>query len=142
MNNLKLLGLILFSFPVFAGGEVTITEDQAWPVQSIVFDWVADATGDVDAATTTNWYSGSLERASFINDNATASRYDIEILDSNGVDLLAGAGYYINEATTAISTFTPASATDVNSLVNGQLTLSVENAGALKEGRVLLYIKR
>lgn len=122
---------------------VTETNHPRGGVRKVRFAWTSDALG---AADTVYRVAGIILRAVF-NPGATAptAAYDVTLKDENLVDVLAGQGADLAAAdTTSVCPGMPVSdgTTDgvVPVAVNDNLTLSVTNAGASKQGTLDLYL--
>jgi len=107
-------------------------------IDKITFEWLSDdATGTVSAVTT-NKYTGELIR--FITDPgdvAPTDNYDIVITDSDGYDVLHGAGLNRDTANTE-----QVLAASLGCCFDTVLTLAISNAGNAKTGKIFLYIRK
>lgn len=131
-----LLGLSLAS-PAMAAGTVTIGEITTTSAKRIVFTWTSSAGGAADGTTVFAAFDGKL--VGFTTDpgaTAPTDNYDITIVDADGYDVLLGQGTDRDTANTEHV------ATDLLGAVAGSsLTLHVTNAGATKQGVVILWIR-
>jgi hypothetical protein len=121
-------------------GMVCTVQEYRWKVgiDKIVFLWTSDDTAGTATAVTANKYTGELIR--FVTDPLTPAptdNYDIEILDSDSVDVLIGAG--ANRHTTATQQVI---ASLLGCCFDTVLTLSITNAGNSKKGLIALYIRK
>lgn len=116
----------------------TITPHKGGNMKEVKIAWTSDASGNVTEHTTTNFYNGKIKY--FVTDpdgtNAPTDNYDIQLLDRNGIDILAGAG--ANRDTANNEYVLDAS---VGAIVNSQITVAISNAGNAKSGVILLYIE-
>ncbi|MGD9889705.1 MAG: hypothetical protein AB7R89_25720 [Dehalococcoidia bacterium] len=123
-----------------AAGVVTITEaEDGLRVKRIKFEWTSGTDGEAGTASgeTTVPYGGKVERLITDPDgtDAPTDNYDIEILDEDGYDVLAGAGANRDTANTE-----QVLASSLGIVAWSTLTLNVTNAGSAKSGVVYLYI--
>ena len=131
--------VFLFGLLAFAAGTVTVTEHKLNPVKRVIFNWVADATGDVESTWTTSAFSGRI--TNFITEPAIGSaspdaNYDIMLKNSFGYDVLKGGGGNRSQTATqyiADTTFIP--------LAGDRLILSVTHAGTVGAGTAMIYIE-
>lgn len=116
-------------------GTVTLSEIRSKPVKRIKWTWTCTAGGAADKITV-NGYYGKVLACVTIPDagDAPTDNYDITITDADGFDVLQGTG--ANRDTANTETAVPTT----DSPVYGPLTLNVTNAGASKEGVVILYV--
>jgi hypothetical protein len=121
-------------------GTVTITEKaHISTVRKVIFAWVA-GTGDYEgtaSGTTTLSYDGEL--LGLTTDPGAGpptDNYDITIKDSDGDDVLLGAG--TNRDTTVTEHVAKA---NLAAVCGSKLTLAVAAAGSATEGKVILYIR-
>lgn len=121
-------------------GSITYTENVSQSVKLVVADWTSDASGDVTGNTTTKYYDGQILYAAFVPDAAgtqPTDNYDVTVLDSNSLDLLNGLGANkSNAATVYVDQFD-----GLGAVANSQLTVTVDNAGDSKGGKVYLWIR-
>lgn len=120
---------------------VTCTEETHGTVKKVAWDWLSAADGSVGAvagATSTKAYNGALLRAVFVPDSGgtqPTDNYDVEVLDEDGYDVLAGQGANLsNAATTTV-------VASLGAIANDKAKLSITNAGDSKGGVVYLYIR-
>lgn len=106
----------------------------------LIIYWISDATGEA-RATTSNSYSGKLVQATIQNGSGTeepTDLYDISLFDSvTSEDLLCSWG--INTPT-AVSTSRLVEAS-LGWVSNSKMILSITNAGSIKSGTVIVYIR-
>ena len=116
-------------------GVVTVTESRVGSMKEIVFNWTSSAGGAADGATTFP-YSGKLELLTTIPTDGPTDNYDLTLLDSDGVDVLAGAG-----ANRATATTQQVLGSSLGAVGNSLLSLHVTNAGDTKSGKVLVHLR-
>ncbi len=123
-------------------GTVTNTEITHPTVKKIKFAWTSSAGGAADS-TTTNVYSGSVDRVVFVPGSAgdqPTDLYDVVINDSDSIDILEGSGANLTNASTVH--ITPVTTNKIQSLIcETTLTLGVTNAGDTKKGEVYVYLR-
>ena len=120
-------------------GTVTTTEETYGTVKKVLFDWLSSAGGLADA-TTTESYSGVLERAVFVPDaggTAPDNLYDVVVNDEDGYDVLVGLGADLSNS----ATVSKSHADGLGAVANDTLTLGVSGANAAKGGVVILYLR-
>ena len=119
-------------------GTVTTTEETFGSVKKITFDWLSSAGGAADA-TTTNVYSGIIERVVTVPDSggtAPATIYALVLQDDDSVDILDGAG--AGRSITATQQIDPGGN---GAVANAKLTLGITTAGSGKGGTVYVYLR-
>jgi hypothetical protein len=119
-------------------GTVTTAETTYTSVKKVVFSWTSTAGGVADG-TTTAAYSGALIGLTTIPAAAGAAptdNYDITVVDADGHDVLLGTGTDRDTANTE-----HVAGTSLAGVAGSALTLHVTNAGASKQGTVILYIR-
>lgn len=126
-------------------GSITETISKTRTMRSIAWDWTCDASGNVSGIPSTH-ISGVIERAVFAPGAGGAQptdAYDVTLLDDDGLDVLAGRGTNLSNATKSHSTplIGDGTTTDQKVAIDGQLNLVVANAGNAKQGRVKLYYR-
>ena len=129
-------------------GTVTITETNTWGhVKQVSFAWVTGTSNQADVAPATASaasYNGKI--LACITSPSTSAQpddnYDITITDSNGWDVLSGAGGNRDEATTEFlfNGSTGALAFRMVPFAWTSLTLNITNAGTGTEGIVTLLL--
>lgn len=131
--------LVALWAPLQAAGTVTVTSyNNVYTVA-----WTSDGSGNVSAHAFTI-APGLLIQAKFVpgtGGTQPSNLYDVALVDSDGVDVLGGAGanlsnsapVYANEL--AIATTSPTTS-------NLQLDIVVSNAGSAKTGRLYLWVQR
>lgn len=102
-------------------------------VRKYVVAWTSDASGD---ATATLPLDGCLVRMVTNPDgtDAPTDNYDITIIDEDGVDLLNGEGADRDTANSEQVFLTDPA------FHNGDVTVTIANAGDTKAGTVTLYV--
>ena len=128
-------------------GTVTISYQQHRTVEKFTLDWLSDASGNVNGTHTT-LLCGALLRVVFIPDSGgtqPTDLYDATLEDDNGLDILAGQGANLSNATTThIRPGLPmkdGTTTSTAAIVlDDTLELKISNAGNAKGGNVILYI--
>lgn len=125
------LALLVFSGTASAGN-----------IRKVSYSWTSDGSGN---ATVTASFAGIILRV-VTNPGVTAPTddYDVTLVDPDGADLFVGRGANRDTATTehfcpgvAFSDGTTASIMPVAFV--GNATLTIANAGAAKEGTVVIY---
>ena len=116
---------------------MTITENVLSKLKKIKFEWTSDGSGDAED-TTTNDYTGKIKHLVTVPDGVATpdDNYDIVITDSDGVDVLNGAGANRDTANTEQVT-----ETSLGIVGYSKLTCTISNAGDTKQGTVYLYIE-
>ncbi len=109
-------------------------------ITRLVFDWVADGVGDVNVATIVA-YSGEILRVVTIPSAIVVPNnlYDVELRDSDGIDLLLTGG--ANRSDVNTEQFCPHLSTYSRVAMNSVLTIVVANAGATRGGQLIIYIE-
>lgn len=128
--------LALWPGDSWAVGSITITYAEARTVRKVTLAWTSDASGNV-SANLTKELSGNIQRVAFIPGSGgtqPTDLYDIVLLDSDGVDVLAAGGANLSNATKSQSIV------DARA-IDGTLELQVSNAGNAKTGTVALYLR-
>lgn len=117
---------------------VTITEKTWAPVKRIKFDWTAHTDGVVTGVATTLAYTGKVVALTTDPDAGTAptDNYDITITDSDGIDVLLGAG--ANRDTANVEQVASAS---LGIVVGSTLTFAASGAGSGGKGVAWLDIQ-
>ena len=117
-----------------------------WDMHKITLTWVSDVNGNVNGIETTYPLDGEIYRVATIPSTTLppTDAYDITLLDSDSLDVLQGIG--ADEPNTVSHQFCPSLASDDSNnislvAVHGNLTLTVDNAGAAKSGKVIIYWK-
>ena len=122
-------------------GSITYTEETVGDVTLVVADWTSDASGDVTGnATTYAKFSGKVIYAAFEPDGGgtqPSDNYDVSVLDKNSNDVLNGLGANrSNAATVYVDEYD-----GLGACANTTLTVTVDNAGNAKGGKVYLWIR-
>ena len=130
-------------------GTITITENNTrGHVKQVSFAWLTGTSNQKDVAPATATaasYNGKI-LACITSPSLSGAQpddnYDITITDSNGWDLLNGAGQNRDEATTefAFNGSTGAETFRMLPFAWTQLTLNITNAGTGKGGTVTVYL--
>jgi len=127
-------------------GVVTKTEMIWSSVKKILFAWTSGTGADAGKAdaVTVGPFEGQLKRAVFIpgaGGDQPTNLYDVRILDSDGLDILAGVGADLSNAAT-VEAFEGSATKNLNHMFSHTLlTLEVRNAGDTKKGTVVLYMR-
>lgn len=120
-----------------AGSVMTFTESRVGPVKKIKAAWTSDDTTGAVSGTTEHYYSGKIELL-VTDPGATAPTddYDLTVADSDGIDVLAGAGANRDTANTET-----VQGTSLGVVANNKLTFAIAAAGNSKIGTVYVYIR-
>lgn len=115
-------------------------------LRKITWEWTATDLGVVTDSTTaglvnktTQKYTGEIIRLVTIpgtSTDAPADNYDVTIEDSDGADVLVGAG-----ADRDTANMEQKLASVLGCVYDSQLSLKIANAGDAKKGTVILYVK-
>lgn len=120
-------------------GAVTVTEKKhISPIKKITWAWTSTSGGAADLITN-DLYDGKLIGLTTIpagGGSAPSANYDVTVNDSDGHDVLAGAGMNRHTSNTEHVT-----GTSLAGVCQSKLTLNVTNAGDTKQGTVILYIQ-
>jgi len=118
-------------------GTVVATEITYPKVKKVKFAWTSNSSGDADKTTTAS-FTGKLIQVTTVPDGTAAptADYDVEVQDTDGVDLLAGAG--ADRSATATEHITT---DNVGAVAVSTLKLVVSNAGNSKKGTVYVYLR-
>jgi hypothetical protein len=119
------------------------------PVRWYSLAWTSDASGNVSGIPTVNVISGSIERVVFVPGTGgvePTDLYDVTLLDSHGIDVLAGQGANLSQSSAShIKPGVPMKDGTTTSTapiaVDEVLTLAVSAAGNAKSGTVILYVR-
>lgn len=120
-----------------AVGAITLTEQTYSSVKLIKFAWTSDASGNVSGIPTLNVYDGQVLACVTVpaGGGVAPTAYTLQILDGNGVDVLAQAG--TARSTTAQETLkAPLGAVSASAL-----SLVIASAGNAKQGTVYLFLR-
>jgi hypothetical protein len=104
-----------------AEGTVTLGDSPNRPMRSVAYSWAITTNAFVAADATRP--SGQIERV-VIPGQSTTNTYDVQLLDTNGVDLFAGAFTGLTNATKEVRS---GHSTNFPVAVDGSLTLVVTN---------------
>ena len=125
-----------------AGTLAVTTADKGRGVTEYQFDWTSDASGDVNG-TAQAVKAGTIVGVKFKPDSGgtqPTDLYDVVLNDAHSVDLLAGGGANLSNATSTRKV--PLLSTYARTYFEGgDLTLVVTNAGNAKGGLVYLWVK-
>lgn len=119
---------------------VTITESEnnRSAVKRIIWDWLCTDLGVVTGSVTTGKYTGQIVRLVTNPDASTddpTDNYDVQVLDSDGNDVLMGAGANRDTLNTE-----QVLASSLGYVFDSALTLEIQNAGDANKGLVILYV--
>lgn len=116
----------------------TITEITHGTIKKIKFDWLSDDSAGTVTGTTTAAFDGRIIGLCTVPSGVTApdADYDITLTDSDGVDVLLGAG--IDRHTSNTEYVAEASMAGV---AHSKLTFNVAAAGNAKLGTAYVYIR-
>lgn len=128
-----------------AVGAIVETISKTRTMRSIALDWTCSAGGAVSGIPSSA-LSGVIERVAFVPGAGgvePSDDYDVTLLDEDGLDVLAGKGGNLAQATAsqAVPLIGDGTTTNQKVAIDGQLTLTVANAGNAKQGRVKLYYR-
>lgn len=148
------LTLLLVSFvlalavPLTSAGTAAVTKaNVGGGVTKITIAWTSDASGAV-SGTTFSVPRGELLQAKFVPSSTAqpTADYDVTLVDSDGVDYLAGVGADLSntEASIVVPLVGNGTASVHRPWIDGTepLELRVSNAGNAKAGTVVLWIGR
>jgi hypothetical protein len=127
-------------------GTVTVThrKHKSAEIKKVLWDWLSDASGD---ATDTERVEGEILRVCFVPDGGgtqPSNSYDVTIKDSEEIDVLAGLGANLTNASSSqvVPVVTDGNAGNMRPVaVAGDLDLAVANAGNAKGGKIALYYR-
>lgn len=124
-------------------GTLTVTRNER-TVRQVRLAWTSDAAGAVSGTTVDA--VGEIHRVTFVpgtGGSQPTDLYDATLLDEDGLDVLAGKGANLSNATkTQICPFIgDGTVTDKPVAVCGTLELQVAAAGNVKSGTVVLYLR-
>lgn len=127
-----------------AVGTTTITYSGTRP-KKVSFAWAASNPGGAVSGTPSAQVRGEIVRVTFVPGtagNQPSDQYDVTLLDTSGVDVLAGLGANLSNA--AVSHVCPlignGATTNQRMAINDTLELQVANAGNAKQGTVHVYL--
>jgi len=114
----------------------------------VTLAWTSDASGNMNGIPT-DFLAGELLRCVFTpgsGGSEPTDGYDAELLDSNGVDLLAGEGASLSHTSTtsicpAVEMTDGSHPTCRPFVFNDKLQLEISGAGNGKSGLVVLYVR-
>lgn len=113
--------------------------------RKISIPWTSDSGGAATVAMvagTDKPIFGFIVQVEFVQGTTPTTGYDVTLTNSNGTDVLLGAGANIASASNSIVPITYNSVMNPVMCVSDLLTLNVTNAGNAKSGTVVLYVKR
>lgn len=117
-------------------GTVTVTESSLGNTHKIRWAWTSSAGGAADLISAGTYAADVIALVTDPDgDAAPTDDYDITITDTEGYDVMQGAG--ANRDTANTETAVPTAA----SVAFGQLTINVSNAGNAKAGVAILYLR-
>lgn len=116
-------------------GAVVITEQISSSMKLVKFSWTSGADGGVNGFTTANAFDGELCLAVTVPGSPAPTSYTVQILDNNGVDLLAGTG------TTRSTSNTEYLTKPKGAVAWSTLQLVITGAGSGAKGVVYTYIR-
>lgn len=122
-----------------AGETVTYTETVHGSIKEIVADWTSGDGGESPDIETEFAYDGKvllLTTVPGVDAAQPDDSYDIQLLDRNGIDVLAGAGANRDEANTE-----QVVSASLGAVAGSKLTLAIANTGNDKTGRVVVHIR-
>lgn len=137
-----LVVLLIGSVDLIAVGTVALSGSPTYPGASMkkyVYTWTANSSGAVSGDTTTIVAPGAfLAQVALVpasGGTQPSDLYDVTLLNTRGVDVLAGLGANVSNAATAELT-----GSDVF-VDAGALQLVVANAGNAKGGTLILWYR-
>jgi hypothetical protein len=117
-------------------GTVTVAETSIVNVHKVKWTWTSTAGGAADLVTPGIYGARVLALVTDPDGSAAPDdNYDVTVTDSEGYDVLQGAG--ANRDTANTETAVPTA----ESVAFGKLTLNVSNAGNAKSGVAILYLQ-
>lgn len=130
-------------------GKVTAQEQALRPVRKLTLTWESDDAGEVSGERTQGYTWGEIVRVSVCpgqGDRRPRHCYSVELLDDQGIDVLAGRCKKLSGSTPV--TFAPAmpfgaadSGQQVPFRLDDRLELRIKGAGANKSGTVVVYTR-
>jgi hypothetical protein len=123
-------------------GSITTTTSKVGGFTKYSLAWTSDASGNV-TSNSVPVKTGELLQVSFIPGSGgtqPSDLYDMTIADANGVDILAGGGANLSNAT-ATTVAGPISTYLRRYLEEGNITPSISNAGNAKTGTIVLLVR-
>lgn len=119
-------------------GTVTFTETVHGSVKKLEIAWTSTAGGAADG-TSEHPYDGRLIAVTTVPaaaGDAPTDNYDLTLTDSGGADVLLGQGADRDTANTEHLL-----EANLGAVAASKLTLNVTNAGATKQGTVLVWLR-
>lgn len=117
---------------------MAITEDTTGGLEKIKWTWTCTSAGDY-VGTSTNRFNGvaiEFQTSPASGGDAPTTLYDITITDDDGFDLLHGIGA---DRSATVKEYKK-NADGLGCCKSSKLTLTVANAGDIKQGTVVLYL--
>lgn len=105
-------------------------------------DWKSDSSGAAQVQLPILY--GVILRASAVPSTSSAptNGYGAVLADEDGVDLLSGKGAGLSSTTpTSFAPYVGDGVFDVPMTVGGTMTLNISGAGAMKSGKLVLYVR-
>ena len=127
-------------------GSVNITYQEHRTVRKITLDWTSDAAGAVSGIYT-KYLSGQLLRVVFVPDSGgtqPSDLYDLTLNDGNSMDVLAGLGANLSNATATQVVPVVTNGNNGNMApiaIDDRLQLVGAACGNAKGGLVILYLR-
>jgi hypothetical protein len=126
-------------------GTVTTTTTQGGGVTKYSIAWVCTAGGAV-SGNLFDVVRGELLQVKFVPDGGgtqPSDLYDVTLVDTNAIDVIAGVGANLSNATSTLKVPSFGTTTLYRYYHDGtqQLDLVVANAGAAKGGTVVLWVR-
>jgi len=115
---------------------MAVTEDITGRLQKARWTWTCTSAGAYSEATTKQYNGRIVELMTDPTDGPT-DNYDITLLDSNSVDVLAGQGADRHTTTTQYKLMED----KLGFVKSSALTLTIASAGDVKSGVVEVYIQ-
>jgi hypothetical protein len=118
-----------------------------YPIRKYTIAWTSDGSGD--ASDSIGPIIGAIQRVVFApgaGGSQPTDNYDVTITDESGIDILAGQGADLDNATTTHVKpgvpFTDGTIDSVDVLaVSGMVTVTIDNAGDTKSGTIVIYAR-
>lgn len=112
-------------------------EEGAWGIVKINFTWETAAAETSYSDTTVFPYTGKIIKTYIVPDgtNVPDNNYDVRLLNEDSIDVLDGYGIDNDNATVTVLS-------NVGTVVNDTLSISVTNAGTSTSGVVYVYLER
>jgi hypothetical protein len=117
---------------------MAVTEETFSTIKKIKFEWTSAADGTASESTV-NVFTGEILRLVTIpgaDADQPTDQYDITVADEDSTDVLMGAGANRSNANTE-----QVVSTSLGCVANDKLTINVSNAGNVKKGTAILYVR-